>query len=87
MTTLDFNELGHTAGKPTLRPFVRVKTLFARMRFAALRRQAFQDVSGLDAHLLRDIGLSWDDVHDGMRGRHRSVWLEPMPQDEGRLNP
>ncbi|HEY9012206.1 MAG TPA: DUF1127 domain-containing protein [Devosia sp.] len=87
MTTLDIDDPGIADGKRRQRPFARVRTLFARMRVAALKRKAFQDISHLDAHLLRDIGVAWADVHDGIEGRRRTIWLEPLPREDGRFKP
>jgi uncharacterized protein YjiS (DUF1127 family) len=48
---------------------------------ARRRRQArltLFELSRLDAHLLRDMGINPADVRDALAGRWSSVWLDPM---------
>lgn len=88
MTTMDTNDAAIAAGdQPKQSLFARMRSRFSAWRAAARKRRALQDLSGLDPYMLRDIGLSWEDVHDGLLGRRRRVWLEPLPRDDGRFNP
>ena len=43
---------------------------------------AVEEVSELDARLLRDIGLRWEDVDRGLMGKQRSIWLNPLSDDD-----
>ena len=85
---MDLNDAATAADKQiNLSFFARMRNRFAAWRSNARKRRARQDLSDLDPHMLRDIGLSWEDVHDGLLGRRRRVWLEPLPREDGRFNP
>ena len=59
-------------------------TLVLAWRKNAHRRRAIHDLSALDERLLRDIGIDWEDVHDGILGRRRSILLHPLPRDRAK---
>ena len=80
MTTIDYNDLP-AIEKPSFRPFAWMGTAFRTWRERAWRRRAMHDLSHLDARLLRDIGIDWEDVHDGILGHRRRVWLNPLPRE------
>jgi len=71
MTTIDFDDL--PVGDE------RHISLFARLGPAFDRwREHSRNISHLNAYLLRDIGLSPDDIARADGGPHRSIWLEPL---------
>jgi uncharacterized protein YjiS (DUF1127 family) len=81
MTTIDFNDVP----APERVRFSLVDWLraaFTTWRARAHHRRAMREVSELDAHLLRDIGLSWEDVDRGILGKQRSIWLNPLSDDD-----
>ena len=81
MTTIDINDMPAAERvRFSLRNWMRAA--FTRWRASAHRRRAMRDLSELDAHLLRDIGLSWEDVDRGILGKHRSIWLNPLSDDD-----
>jgi len=81
MTTLDINDMpAPERVRFSLRDWLRAA--FTTWRARAHRRRAMRDVSELDARLLRDIGLSWEDVDRGIMGKHRSIWLNPLTDDD-----
>lgn len=75
MTTIDLHE--PIAGRQT-----RNRTLLAGLKRLwashAQRRADRIELSRMDQRLLRDIGLEPGDLIDGLAGRDRPVWLEPM---------
>lgn len=75
MTTLDIADLPH-AEKPSFAPFGWAKTIVSRWRHALLHRRTIDELSRLDPHLLRDIGVPWTDVGEGLT-RRRMIWLDP----------
>ncbi len=80
MTTIDYEDeiaIGDLYAKPTsLR--ARIAALFARRRQRKLEKLTLIEFSKLDAHLLLDIGIGISDVEAASRGRHRSIWLDPL---------
>jgi uncharacterized protein YjiS (DUF1127 family) len=81
MTTIDINDMpAPERDRFSLRNWLRAS--FVAWRASAHRRRAMRDVSELDPHLLRDIGLSWEDVDRGIMGKHRSIWLNPLTDDD-----
>lgn len=80
MTTIDINDLPVPATR-AFRPFAWLGMALAAWRQSARRRRTIQHISTLDAHLLRDIGIAWQDVHDAHVGRRRTIWLNPLPRD------
>lgn len=41
-------------------------------------RQTIHELSRLDAHLLRDMGIEPQDVYDALTGRTRSILMSPL---------
>lgn len=80
MTTIDINDLAAPSTR-AFRPFAWLGSARAAWRRAARRRRTIQHLSTLDAHLLRDIGIAWEDVSDGLQGHRRTIWLNPLPRD------
>jgi uncharacterized protein YjiS (DUF1127 family) len=82
MTTTDYSQVDAYAGanaKPKRHGFAAIlKGWVAARRVRRAERQALTDLSHLDAHLLRDIGLNPGDVQAALRGGHSSVWLNPL---------
>lgn len=81
MTTIDFNDVPATERR-SFSLFAWLGAAFTNRRARARRRRAMQEVSELDARLLRDIGLRWEDVDRGIRGKQRSIWLNPLTDDD-----
>ena len=52
--------------------------MFERLKKHLARRQAKFDLSHLDAHLLRDMGLNPDDFRDAFEGRRSSLLFTPF---------
>ena len=77
MTTIDCNDLP-VVERRSISLLARLGMAFANWREQSRRRHAIGSVSDLDAYLLRDIGLSADDIDRAARGEHRSIWLEPL---------
>ena len=48
-------------------------SLFSSLVRRSERRKVYADLMRLDDHILRDIGLTRQDVHDMMSGRGRKV--------------
>jgi uncharacterized protein YjiS (DUF1127 family) len=79
MTTMDLDELAIgdvTARAPKF--WTRVSAFFARRKERKLQRLTIYELSRLDPHLLRDIGIDMADIEAATLGRHLSVWLNPM---------
>jgi len=79
MTTIDYNDLAtdlpprRVAGRfDLLRHWLEERRQYRRLRHSML------ELSRLDDHLLRDMGISRGDIRDALRGRRSSVWLEPL---------
>lgn len=81
MTTYDLDDLPVTR-RSSFGPIAWIGTVFAKWRAERRRQKAMQGLSELNAHLLRDIGIHWEDVHDGILGHRRSIWLNPLPRDD-----
>lgn len=77
MTTIDFDDLP-VGDERHISLFARLGTAFARWREHSRRRRMLGNISHLNAYLLRDIGLSPDDIARADGGPHRSIWLEPL---------
>jgi uncharacterized protein YjiS (DUF1127 family) len=91
MTTTDFADIAYRTGAeagPIAEPKGRGMVAGIKARYAAWRqrragRMALVELSQLDAHLLRDIGVNAADVEAALRHRRRSIWLYPW-RDESR---
>ena len=81
MTTMDYNDMP-ASERRSVPIFAWLGTAFTNWRARARRRRTMQSLSELDARLLRDIGLSWEDVDRGIMGKHRSIWLNPLSDDD-----
>lgn len=81
MTTYEMNDAARERGFNLAAWLGRV---FSAWRRNAHRRQAIQDLSTLDARLLRDVGIDWEDVHDGILGYRRSILFNPLPRDRAK---
>jgi uncharacterized protein YjiS (DUF1127 family) len=85
MTTTDYARMDKyaridiaAADKPGRRGFVaRLKAWLSARRAQQAGRLALIELSQLDAHLLRDIGINPADVQAALRRRRRSIWLHP----------
>jgi uncharacterized protein YjiS (DUF1127 family) len=82
MTTYDINEAASPERGFSLGAWLAKVTLAWRKK--AHRRRATLELSAMDARLLRDIGLDWEDVHDGIVGRRRAILLNPLPRDRAK---
>ncbi|MEQ1770000.1 MAG: DUF1127 domain-containing protein [Devosia sp.] len=64
------------------RSLFRIKQGIANLLTAMLklheRRKALEELSRLDDHLLRDMGLNPQDFRDAMAGRRTSILFEPI---------
>ncbi|HEY0855340.1 MAG TPA: hypothetical protein VGD86_10970 [Devosia sp.] len=80
MTTIDCNDLP-VDERRSLSLFTRLGAAFANWREQSRRRRALGNVLDLDAYMLRDIGLSADDLDRAARGKNRSIWLEPLSRE------
>jgi uncharacterized protein YjiS (DUF1127 family) len=79
MTTMDLDELAiGDANARAPKFWTRVSAFFARRKERKLRRMTMYELSRLDPHLLRDIGIDFADVEAATLGRHLSVWLNPI---------
>jgi uncharacterized protein YjiS (DUF1127 family) len=79
MTTMDLDELAlgdANARAPNF--WTRAAAFFARHKERKLQRLTVYELSRLDPHLLRDIGIDMADIEAATLGRHRSVWLNPI---------
>ena len=86
MTTIDCNDLPVTERRsPTI--LAGLKAAIERWQERSRRRHALLSLAELDPHLLRDMGLSWEDVDRGILGKHRSVWLEPLSREPSATAP
>jgi len=81
MTTMDYNDMP-ASERRSLSIFPWLRTAFTSWRKRAARRRTLQSISELDAYLLRDIGLSPEDVDRGLMGKQRSIWLNPLSDDD-----
>ena len=85
MASIDYHDFPLPSGGSALfRIKQQIGNLLAGIGRAQERRQAYEQLKTLDAHLLRDIGLTPQDVHDAFSGRRSSVLFEPvrMPYDQ-----
>ena len=80
MTTIDCNDLP-VVERRSISLVARLRLAFANLREQSRRRRVLDSVLELDPYLLRDIGLSADDFDRAARGRHRSIWLEPLSRE------
>ena len=83
MTTYEMNDATATRER-RFNLVAWLRTVVSAWRKNAHRRRAIQDLSALDARLLRDIGIDWEDVDDGILGRRRSILLHPLPRDRAK---
>jgi uncharacterized protein YjiS (DUF1127 family) len=81
MTTIDYNDTDF-AEAPVARGNVLtgLARLFRRLRERRQERAALMELSRLDAHLLRDMGIEPGDVYDALDGRRSSVLFNPLRQ-------
>jgi uncharacterized protein YjiS (DUF1127 family) len=79
MTTIDYQDIS-PALPERMRPGVltRLRGWLANRRERRHRRQALAELSRLDDHLLRDIGISHGDIRFAMHGRRSLVWLQTI---------
>lgn len=77
MTTLDF-----FASEPAVakRPsfFATLRKFWTNMARRRAERRTIVELSRLDAHLLRDMGIEPLDIYDALNGRRRSVLFTPV---------
>ena len=52
--------------------------MFWNCKKPGIDRQARRELSHLDAHLLRDMGMNPDDFRDALEGRRSSVLFKPF---------
>jgi uncharacterized protein YjiS (DUF1127 family) len=80
MTTLDLYPSDAEAGVPAKRPsiFAGIGRLLAELRTRRRHRETVIELSRLDAHLLRDIGIEPMDVTDVLNNRRLSLTFNPM---------
>jgi uncharacterized protein YjiS (DUF1127 family) len=81
MTTIDHETMPLAvagAQSPRFRMLQKIGELVAALGKAHQRRRAYQQLSTLDAHLLRDIGLNPDDLRDAFENRTTSLLFEPV---------
>ncbi|MEO6396572.1 MAG: DUF1127 domain-containing protein [Devosia sp.] len=79
MTTIDYDEMPVSGtGTKTFWLKQRIGALLAALSRRRERRAAFERLSELDPHLLRDIGLTPKDLRDAFEGRRSSVLFEPV---------
>lgn len=83
MTTIDYHDMTTaplerrvSSRFDLLRRWLEERRQHRRMRHSML------ELSRLDDHLLRDMGISRGDIRDALRGRNSSVWLDPMRRNE-----
>jgi uncharacterized protein YjiS (DUF1127 family) len=50
-------------------------SIFSRIFQRSKQRKALTDLLQLDDHLLRDIGISRDDLQQSLRGRKGRLWM------------
>jgi uncharacterized protein YjiS (DUF1127 family) len=84
MSVIDFGHVPLSGtGSRLFRIKQRIGALLAAIGRVHERNKAYEQLSTLDAHLLRDIGLTQEDVRDAFEGRRSSVLFEPvrMPYD------
>ncbi len=81
MTTIDFADLP-AVRPPALpqqrRPFAALRTWYAGFRLRREERLTLVELSRLDAHLLRDLGINPMDVRDAYTGRSSSILFDPI---------
>jgi uncharacterized protein YjiS (DUF1127 family) len=56
----------------------RISAIFASLRKRRSRKRAIQQISALDEHLLRDIGLNPQDFRDAFENRRSSLLFVPF---------
>jgi uncharacterized protein YjiS (DUF1127 family) len=61
----------------SLSPIRRIGAMFAALLKRRARRKALQQISTLDEHLLRDIGLNPQDFRDAFENRRSSLLFTP----------
>jgi uncharacterized protein YjiS (DUF1127 family) len=85
MTTLDY-EASLAEGRALFGLKQKIANLLASLAKSHERKQAIEQLSRLDDHLLRDMGLDPQDFRDAMLGRHTSLLFEPIrrPDFDGR---
>jgi uncharacterized protein YjiS (DUF1127 family) len=52
--------------------------MFGNWKKRRMDRQAHRELSQLDAHMLRDMGLNPDDFRDAIEGRRSSLLFHPF---------
>jgi uncharacterized protein YjiS (DUF1127 family) len=77
MTTLDY-EPSLAEGRALFGLKQKIANLLAALAKRHERKEALEQLSRLDDHLLRDMGLDPQDFRDAMLGRHTSLLFEPI---------
>lgn len=81
MTTIELNEpLPEVARSNTDAGFIR--RLFRRWRERREERATLLELSRMQAHLLRDMGIEPGDVYDALDGNRSSVLFNPIRKRE-----
>lgn len=52
--------------------------MFGNWKKRGIDRRTRRELSRLDAHMLRDMGLNPDDFRDAFEGRHTSLLFNPF---------
>ncbi|MEQ1899629.1 MAG: DUF1127 domain-containing protein [Devosia sp.] len=81
MTTIDHETMpltGIEAQKLRFRTLQKIADLLGALSRRRQRKRAYEELSRLDAHLLRDMGINPDDVRDAFEGRRSSLLFEPI---------
>lgn len=87
MTTIDHDTMplgGIEAQKLRFSLMQKAADLLGALSRKRERKRAYEQLSRLDAHLLRDMGINPDDVRDAFEGRRSSLLFEPIRRPFGR---
>jgi uncharacterized protein YjiS (DUF1127 family) len=81
MTTLDFfASEAAVAKRPSF--FAPLRKFWTNMARRRAEHRSIMELSQLDAHLLRDMGIEPLDIYDALNGRTRSVLFNPVRKTE-----
>jgi len=78
MTTIDCNEMPVELPVTRRRPLKALRAWYIGMRQRREERLTRIELSRLDAHLLRDLGINPMDVRDAYNGRSSSILFDPI---------
>jgi uncharacterized protein YjiS (DUF1127 family) len=81
MTTMDHDAMpfaGLEAQRRHFRLLHHISNLVAALQKRRTRTKAYQQLSALDEHLLRDIGLNPQDLRDALENRRSSMLFSPF---------